>query len=279
MPTFQRKTLVQRLGQDWLRDTIVGQTSSSWGSLHLVDVAQANLEFSGEGLHARAYAKLWQSTNTNGVDYRVGSFNAGSGAFVLALPAATTVPSGASYEIHSLLSPAEKGRVIDDTLRRLRVRQEVAIWTIDDVQHYSLGGLDFHNAEDVLNVRYFADPASSLNRDERNLQHWKVRLTGSGSLELRIVPVLAASQQLILDAIVTPTLGSADNATVNLPDDAWLLAGAAAKCYQLLTRGAPGKETRQYREFQAEAAMEFGRLSQRWAPQIDRPIGFDDPLE
>lgn len=279
MPTFNRKQLVRRLGQDWLRDTIVGQTTSSFGSLHLMDVAGANVEFSGEGLYARSWAKLYQSTNGNGAEYRVATWNAGSGAYVIALPLATTVPSGADYEIHQLVSPTEKGRLIDDTLKRLRVRQEVNLWTIEGVRHYSLGGLNFENVEDVLDVRYFANPAGSLNRDERRLDFWKAVLTGSGTLELRIQPSLSASQQIVLDAILTPTLGSNDNATVNLPEDAWLLAGAAAKCYQIVARRAPAQETKQYQQFQAEAALEFGRLSQRWAPQIDRPIRFDDPVE
>src|SRR3990172_1927509 len=119
MPVISRRTLRQRLGQEILRDTVVGQTSGSWGtqagSLNIIDSSLADPTASGESLYHRHYLRLLGSIGLL-QDLRVGTFNAGSGAFLAAITAATTIISGMPFEVHALVSPAEKDRAIDGAI-------------------------------------------------------------------------------------------------------------------------------------------------------------------
>jgi len=256
------------LGQDWLRDTVVGQTTGSYGvvtgSTSIVDSSQADATASGEQMYQRHWLRLLGSAGVI-QDLRVGSFNTGSGAFFTAVTLATTIFSGMPFEVHALLSPAEKDRAITDVVGLVRVRQEVPIWAVLQVEVYSLGPEVF----DVLDARYFTDPSGSLGRGEGNLQYWRLVATATGQ-ELRVTPSLVQSQQLVLDALVAASLGSADLATVALPDADWTLAGAAARCYWLLEQRSPAQESAAYRARRAEAAREFTRLSARFQPTISR---------
>lgn len=200
-------------------------------------------------------------------DVRVASFNTGSGSFFAAQTLATTIYSGMPFEVHSLISPAEKDRALDDAIARVRVRQEVPIWAIDGGHTYSVGP----ELLDIADVRYFSDPTASLSRDEHQLSWWKLESTGSGQ-ELRVFPALQASQQLVIDAVLGVSLGAGDLATVNLPNDDWVLWGAAARCLWMLEQRSPGQEAGRYRERRLEAAREFTRLALRFQPRFGRPI-------
>jgi hypothetical protein len=275
MPTYNRRTLRQNLGRDWLHDTIVGQTSGSWGtqtgSLNIVDLNQADPTASGEQLYHRHWLRLMGSAGFI-QDVRVGSFNTGSGAYLSAVTAATTIYSGMPFEVHGTISPTDKDRAIDAVIRDVRYQQELTIWAIDQGHIYSLGP----NVLDVVDVRYYSDPANSLNRGEGH-PHWFGFTQTASRNELRIAPSLRASYQLVIDAILAPSLGAGDLATVNLPSDEWILSGAAARCYWQLEQKGPGQETSKYKERRQEAARAFSGLSARFQPIISRKIQLDEP--
>jgi hypothetical protein len=253
LPVVSRARLRQQLGLIKLRDTYVGITTSSWGadaSVTIIDSAQANLAFSGEGLYARTWLKV------NSMELWVASFNAGSGAYVTLQTAATTVPVGVEYEHHRKMSPAQKDREIDGIIGHLWTRQEIPLNTTDGLLAYSIG-----QGFKVFGVRYYANPSGTLDRQPQDIAiGWNLVTTGSGR-EIRLPngAALAASQQIIIDAQVRATLGAADAATVNIPNEDWVLNGVAARCYQAMVADAPGQEAGKYKELALAYASTFRR--------------------
>ncbi len=277
MPTFSRATLRQLLTTDYLRDGLVGNLTASWGvaSVNLIDTTQADLSMSGQNLYARSWVRH------NGATYRVASFNTGTGCFVTLQSAPTTVVSGGAYEVHFSLPPEDKDRALNDAVKRVRVRREVGLSSVDGLHSYTLDGCASPNTVlDVLDAYYFANPSDSLTRDQRSLSEFQVVTTATGR-ELRISPALGQSVQLVLDCVLTLTLGAADTATINVPDDRWLLSGAAAKAYDLLIRKAPGQNRGELVKDRAEFAAAWTRLSTRFQPVVDRPMAgvLDEPFE
>jgi len=263
MPVRSRLQLRQGVGTQKLRDTYVGTTTASVGavgSVYLIDSAVANLAFSGETLYARTWLKV------NGMQLMVATFNTGSGAYVTLQTAATAIGSGAQYEHHRKLSPAEKDRCIDGIVTRLWSRQEVPINTVAGALVYSLG-----SGFKIFGAYYLGNPAGSLDRGQGQLAPgWNIVSTATGR-ELRLVPGsgLAGSQQLIIDAQVRATLGAADAATVNIPDENWVLDGIAARCYQSMAADAPGQE-----------AGKYAALASAYAKSFVKGIGaFRDPVD
>ena len=269
MPTFTRKQLRQRLGADYLGDTIVGTNTlivASGVAAGAMDTILADPSLSGEQVYVRAMLRVASG------DYRVASWNAASGAYVSQQLTIQPIASGADYELHQKLSANDKNRTIDDTVLRLRIRQEVAITATDNLTFYDISGAASpHSITDVLNVYYFVTPDGSLTRQENYLNDARLVMTASGQ-ELRINPGLQGSQQIVLDAILTLTLQSGDAATINIPDERWLLAGASARCYGLMIQAAPGQQAGELRNRQMEWAAEFTRLSSRFAPNYERKI-------
>lgn len=274
MPCVSRLRLRQLVGSTKLRDTYVGTTTGSsgvGGFATIIDSSVANLAFSGESLFVRTWLKH------NGMELRVASFNTGSGAFVTQQAAATLVLSGGQYEHHRKLAPSEKDRAIDGVIGRLWTRQEVPIATVDGLLAYSIGP-NFK----VFGAYYFASPSATLDRDRREIPiGWNLVTTATGR-ELRLPPggALAGSQQLVLDAQVRATLGSADAATVNIPDEDWVLNGIAARCYQSLWADAPGQEAGKYQVLSQIYARAFvqgigayrDRVDQSWRGAFDEVV-------
>lgn len=267
MPVYSRKQLRQDLGRYYLRDTIVSTTTSSQpsGNQCLVDSVQADPAFSGESLHARAWLRV------GGIDRRVASFNTGSGAFVWVQPGSAQ-GSGSEYEVHSMLSPADKDAALNLAIMALPIRREYPLAAASAQHFYSLG-------TDILQVwraRYFADPAHSLDRQSRNFSWWAVVDTPTGR-ELRIVPALTGTEQIVLDALVRATLGSADAATVNLPEDRWALYGAESHCWSFLIKQGSSREIKQYERSALRAAAKFREITSRHIA-MSKEVEFDDPV-
>lgn len=274
MPSYQRRGLRQSLGLDYLRDMILCQTTGSTGavgSMNIVDANQADATASGESMYQRHWLRLLGSIGVI-QDVRVASFNTGSGAFYSPVALASTIFSGMPFEVHALLSPAEKDRQLDNVIRDVRYRQEVPIWAIDAGCLYSIGP----EIMDIIDVRYLSDPAGSLDTGEGHMDWWKYEKTASGQ-QLRVTPALSYSQQLIVDAVLAVSLGASDLATVNLPDDGLVLWGASARCYWLLQQRAPGQEASEYAAKGQQAATQYTRLSARFQPMIAKKIQLDAP--
>ena len=275
MPIYNRRGLRQNLGRDYLRDTLVGRTSGSWGtqagSLNIIDRSLADPTASGEQLYYRHHLRLLGSAGVL-QDLRVGTFNTGSGAFLAAVTAATTIFSGMPFEVHGMVSPDEKDRQLDAVIKDVRALQELTIPAVDDLLIYSLGP----DVEHVLEARVQSDPSHSLGRDDATLGWWKVVTTATGR-ELRLSSPLSASQHLVLNAITAVSLGAGDLATVNLPSQEWALTGAAARCYWLLEAQAPGKEASRYKDKRQEMARHYSRLSQRFQPFVTRKVQLEEP--
>jgi len=278
MPVLQRKQLRRDLGQRRLRTTTIGTTSLSLGanaSLAVMDRTYAIPDFSGQELYERAYLRVAST------DYRIGSYNAPSGAFVGLTPLVVAIANNADFEINERISPGEMDRAIDETIMSLPVRREIGIPTVAGVTFYTLDGAASPNAiRAIMNVYYHSSPASSLNRTRQDFQQQEIVTTMSG-VEVRIHGGLAASMQLMLDVLLQMSLGAGDAATINLPDEEVILWGAAARCYDLLLADAPatGQTAAEYRTRRAEAARTFSLKSRRFLPEIIRKLTFETAFE
>ncbi len=249
-------------------------TTGSWGataSLTVWDSTLADLTLSGEAMYERAWVRMLNagSSAVPAQDARVASFNTGSGAFHCLVLSGTTFGSGSGYEIHTMLSPAEKDRCLTTIANLLFEEKEFPINSVDGAHIYSVPT----EILDIQNVRAFAYPVGS--KAEGALNWWKMVTTGSGQ-ELRIEPSLGGSDQLLLSAITRCSLAASDLLGITLPTDEWLLAGAAAQAYWLLERGAPAQEVAFFRESRRELQASFRRLSARFQPRASRKIQLEE---
>ncbi len=282
MPIFSRKTLRQALGSNHLRDTIVGNVQGTWAvgaqSLpSIVDVSYRDLTMSGQNLYERSWIYI------GGMELRVASFNVGSGAYISGGLGSGGWLSGAEYERHDLVPPTEKNRAIDDSIKRLRLLQEVPVESVDDAEYYPIERLaaalpnEIIEPTDVMDVYYYADAANSLDRNRRELDQWSVIETGSG-IDLHISPRLPSGNQIIMQAMLAMTLGSTDVATINIPDERLVLFGAEAQCWHLLSKSAPGTNRATYEQSRNEAAMAYSDLAAKFKRPVDRKLEFDRPV-
>jgi hypothetical protein len=278
---LQRKQLRRDLATRRLNDGIYGTIAASAGGAPVgsavlaTDVRLALPDFSGQQMYQFGFLRVAS------VDYRVGSFNVNTGAFVSVAAAINAIASGADFEVHQKLSAPQMDSALDETILRMGAQRiEVGIPSVPGALFYDITTVGSPNfrVTSVLDAYYYADPSNSLNRDRRNFTQEAVVLTGSG-VEFRAEYALAASMQLILDALVTYTLGAADAATINLPDEETVLWGAAARCYDTLIADSPGQETNLYEKRRKEAVMQFNRLATKQAPQIDKKLTFETPFD
>jgi hypothetical protein len=262
-----RRTLRQRLGQLYLRDTLVGSTTGSWGATASLTVWASNLAdltLSGEGLYGRSIVRTLTASGYI-QDARVASFNTGSGAFHCLVLCGTTIASGIPYEIHKVLPPDEADLILTDVAGKLRQRQVVTLDTVADLTVYSIAS----EVLDVGSVKFYGYPTASSNGVD--LLWYKIAPANDGQ-ELRIPSAFPVSGHLAIDAVTPCSLGAADTATINLPDDRWLLSGAAAQAYWALEAGAPAQEVQAYQARRREMGATFSRLSARFQPRLTRKV-------
>lgn len=303
MVLFSRKLLRQGLSRDYLDDLVTGNTAQpiyAGTYLFVMDPTKANLAFSGE----RAYERAWLRVGS--ADYRVASFNTGSGAFVtqqglpslgasVALSPSSSlfqqVASGADYEVHMLLSPDKKDNALALALGRMPFRQEV--W-MNQVLRQGIGSVNYlkiHTRDgfypldptasgfiinDVYDVYTWDNEANALDLgDRRHFTQWRVVTTPTGP-ELEIAPAVSSTQPIYLDALVTYSLHSGDNATFNLPDQETLYWGAAAHCYWLLEQQTPGESVSTYKARRVEANRVFNLRASHLRGGASRKIRLDE---
>lgn len=275
MPVVTRKTLRRNLGTLRLRECIIGTTSISLGAgatLSVVDAyLLANPDFTGQSLYQRANVRVASA------DYRVGSYNPGSGGLYSAQLLRNAIASGADFEVHDRWTAAELDGCIDQTILDLRVEREVGIPSVDGAWFYTVDNAASPNTIiDYKEIYYFASPQGSLDRQRVDLPLAQMVQTATG-MELRLGQSLTASCQLVIDAYLQLSLPADDAATINLPDVDWVLWGAAARAYDLLIQRTPGQDASLLKERRAEAARAFSQRSARNQPGIEHKMSFEAP--
>ena len=285
MPIYTRQTIRREFSQK-LNDIYIGMVGSGQGvaaaaSVYFLDPTQTDPGGSGLSQDFRAYVLH------AGVTYRVGSFNFPSGSWVTAQLAATTVGSGDSFEVHRMLSPADKNLCIDRTVSRFRQRREVGFTSTDTARNYDItSAASPQTIKAVLESYYWANMNTSLgtsqagvpatgDRDERYFTWFGFEPTATG-LELRIRPAIAGSMQIVMDAILDMTLGSGDAATISLPSDQWVIWGAINQALDLVIQRSPSQEAGRYKERRMEAAAMWNKLNALYMPLIDYRISYDE---
>jgi hypothetical protein len=278
MPVFSRQALRRALGVSWLHDTILGITtfSAATAAPQVMDTAYGDPSLSGHNL----YAGGWLRHAASLLDFRVASFNAASGAFIsTSVLGGAPAPSGTTFEIAGLLPPADKDRALDDAVARIRVRQEVGITTLSGAVFYDLDtAASPHRIADVLDAYVWANPGDVADRGKRVFATPARVVPTATGVELRIDTALDLSHLLVVDALLGLTLGAAEAATVNLPDERLVLAGAAAKCWDLLAQRSPGTQVAVYERRRDDASRQFSDLAARYKPPTAKRLSLDDPF-
>ncbi len=239
------------------------------------DPVQANVAFTGERLYDRAWIYAPDTQQT----FRVGSFNAASGAWVTAQMTQTAVASGAQIEVHMRLSPQQLNQCIDRTVSRFRFKQEVPINAITGAMQYNIDqAVPGVAISKVMDVYYYSQPLATDNRGRQEFDWWGFDTTASGTAELRIDPSVASGNQIIMNAIVDMTLGSAEAATINIPHDEWVYAGAAMHALNLLIQQAPGQAAGELLQRRREYAAWWRAVNANYSPQNIRSMrgAFDE---
>lgn len=279
MPVFQRKQLRHDLGTRRLNTTTLGTTQmgvSAGSALVLMDPYQAVPDLTQQSLYVRSYVRVAS------YDYRVGSFNIYSGGFVSVAAAHVAIASGADFEVSQRLSATDLDGCIDAVVPKIRVREEITMSSVDGLTFYPIDGAASPNVIlEVLDAWMYANPSSTTNRCRND---WRekavVALTATGR-ELRIPAAMTWSQQVVMDCLLQLSLGSDDAATLSIPqvpDDAWLLDGAAAQAYDLLIQKSPSQETTLFKERRKEMGIRFTRASAKYQPDMDSMMGFEAPF-
>lgn len=276
MPTYNRKKLFQTTA--WLFDpkTWIGTTAGSvgpTGTAFFIDQRKANPAFSGERLYDRAW--VWHH-NTQ-FAYQVASFNTASGAFISVQTAyGGAIGSGDDFTVVPRLSPYDLNRAIDMTVARFRQRQEVAIDAQEGVVQYQLdSAASGTSVERVLNAYYYANPTATpagADKDKRYFEWWGDGKTASGTYALTVAPPVASGNQIIIDGIVSMTLGAAETATINLPHPEWLYVGAVMHAYNALIQQSPGQAAGELLQRRAEWARQWREVAAKMNPTIDRSM-------
>jgi len=275
MPSFARKVLRQEVGVVRLRECTLGtaQLAVPAGTfVNVFDPNQANLDFSGQSLFQRAWLRVAS------MDYRVGSFNFQSGAFVSAQLVQQAIASGADFEVHERLSAHELDLAIDEVIKGIRVEREVAFNTIDGLQYYGIETVASpHTVIDIGNIYFFSNPNGSTDRGRSDLSQYTPVMTATGR-EIRLPVGLGGSQQIVLDALVELTLPADDASTITLLNSDWVSWGAAAHAYNIICQRTPGQDSALMEKRRGEAARQFTKLSGRRQATLNRRIVFDAPL-
>ena len=293
MPVYSRKQLRRDLSSRFIYDMPFPALQAAQSATvpqfeqgtawYVGEIRWADYSQSGNNLYQGAWLFVEGSANLGGGDvagtfyqYLIASWNCGSGAFMSQQPTWEQITPSSMVEIHVKVPPRTKNDAVDDTLQRIRLRQEVAINTVDGALVYTIDGAASPNyLEHILDVHLMANPNNSLDLDLRHMQDWQVVTTATGR-ELRLKWGVKGSQQIVFDAIVIPSLSGGEDATINLPDERWILAGAAMRCYDFMIQNAPGQQVSQLMQRRAEWAAEYTRLSAKFMPTYEEPIRLHD---
>lgn len=241
--------------------------------MFFIDARKANPAFSGERLYDRA----WIYHHAQQWGYQVASFNTASGAFVTVQQAyGGAIASGDDFTVIPRLSPYELNDAINLTVGRLRQRQEIAINAADGIVMYQLdSAASGTQVERVLNAYYYATPTNSpggQDMHKRYFEWWGDGKTASGTYCLTIAPPIASGNQIIVDGIISMTLGSAENATINVAHPEWIYVGALMHAYNALIQQAPGQAAGELLQRRAEWARQWREVAGKFNPTIDRSM-------
>ena len=174
------------------------------------------------------------------------------------------------------ISPYDLNLAIDMTVGRFRQRQEIAITANDGQVLYQIdNAASGSSVERVLNAYYYANPTVSpagMDMQKRYFQWWGDGHTASGTYCLTVAPPIASGNQIIVDGIISMTLGAAETATINLPHPEWLYVGACMHAYNLLIQQAPGQASGELLQRRAEWARQWREVASKLNPTIDRSM-------
>lgn len=265
------RDLRQALGRE-LGECLVGTVQSATATT-LVDPALAEARPEAGGLSG-AWVLVVSGAQA-GTSRRVSGYDPGRGT--LTLGRAWTPPApGDAYEVHTLASPEELARWINQGLGRCWYLRSDEIPVVADQRQYDLSALAWlRRPAQVFQVLWrLGDPGAYTYAPAWwYIRRGEVRAGGeTPPLRLDVEP-LPGSDTLVVQGVAyygseageTPPLQADDDET--LCDLRWAVAAAVVEAYIWLARGAPAQDVARYDQQLAKAAATFRGLCRRLGPR------------
>lgn len=254
-------TLRQALGKNLYEchtGTVAAPTTVSVQDAELVDSAEAEKRWEGAWVILTSGAGL-------GTIRRVLSYDPETGT--LTLSRSWTAPAaGTTYEMHTLVSPADMNMVINAALAKCYyvTREEIA--AVSGQRQYSLA--EYTWLTEPSQVRYvearYGDTAGQYHY--RPLDWWYIE-EDTGALTLNVNPV-GTDVTLIIEATRPYEALATESETTTCPVD-WAIAAAEVELYTLLMRQEPAVDASKWEAHRGLAAMRFLEQCRRHQP---RPV-------
>jgi hypothetical protein len=233
-------------------------------------ITDANLADAGADRDHEGAWVMMGGANT-GVVRRVVAYDRGTGTLTLhsALPA---LPSqGDAFELHSMVNPEDINRAINWTLRRMTY--------MTDVSHTaSVGGdtLVLNNdpyvtqTSQIVDVLVPQDSATPWDQQLQSVRWWRARGAG-GVVYITLGNSVAAGDQFVIRAQLPYNELTGDAYETPAPLG-WLIPGALAEVYTLMSRKAPAQDAERFEKTALKEAANFTAASMTFAPRPPRKI-------
>ena len=260
-------TIRQELGKD-LNECHTG-TMASPSTTTFIDV-----ELIDEGESDARWVGAWvivTSGDQAGTVRRVKTYDQDTG--LITLSRSWTSPGDATYEMHTLLSPADMQRAINAALAKCLYVTREDITVVASQRQYALTDYDW--LTEPAQVRQvearYGDTAGQYRY--RPIDWWAVP-SDEGVLTLDVEPQSTATT-LVLEAVRTYAALDEDDDATACPLE-WVKAGAEMEVFEFLRRRDPAVDASRWNEQKAEAALRFFELSRRyqprWIPRVQHPL-------
>jgi hypothetical protein len=258
--------LRQALGYD-LREyhtgTIAAPTTTTFVDSELVDSGESGDRWVG------AWVLVLSGTQAGSLR-RVASYDEETGQ--LTLTRSWTAPSaGDTYEMHTLLSPADLTRCINQALGKCYHRTQEDVTAVSGQRQYALASYTWlTHPSQVTRVEWRVGDANQYHYYP--LTWWEVH-EDDGVLTLEVEP--AGTGTYVLHGFKPYEALADDDDATSCPLE-WVKAGAEYEVYQWLSRTDPAQDASRWKQQQQEAALRFFELARRYQPRAGLKVQHRD---
>ena len=257
-------TLRQEIGFD-LNECHTGTTSSPTTTT-FIDATLIDYGGSGDEKIEGAWV-LVTSGDQAATVRRVSSYDDETGKVTVSR-AWTSPGAGATYELHTRLSPADLHRCINAGLGRCFYLDRQEITAVENQREYSLAAYTWLTEGKQL-AQVLWKSGDTANEYRYLPVRWWQLSEDTGALTLHIDPLVVTSGSAYVIVATRPYAELAtDAATTACPLD-WAKSAAMVEVYRFLARNDPAMDAERLKRWQAEATAVLFEKDRRYMP---RPV-------
>lgn len=261
--SITRMALRQEIGDD-LDEGYAGTITSFLTTTEFVD---SNLIDSGESEHRWEGAwVIFTSGTLNGTERRVEAFDSGAGKITLGR--AVTIPSpGGTFELHTLMSPADMNTCMNRALARCTYEVEQGITPVAGQLQYDLKAYEGITDPGQLRRVYWRE-GNTANKYTYTSLPFKV-FNNAGYLTLHLNPFSfsAGSSAMIIINYKAPYPAFVNDTDIRECPVEWAKAGACLQMYDMLLGRGTAQDASRLERRRNEYAARFSQLTRAYAPR------------